>query len=160
MCWVLDTISRNVLILLSLPLPSLPLYLPPLSPFLSLSLPSFLLHSLLVSFSSLPITPSSRAFITKFMLGWKNRPFLFSYISFTLFAFPSASYWILFLLLHWLPSHFFPFVTKQHKLQLGINYSSNLHDCMFKFQLTQCFTRVRSGALIAYIIYIYIHAHM
>ena len=40
-------------------------------------------------------------------IGGINRPFLLFYISFTLFTFPSASCWILFLLLHWLPCYFY-----------------------------------------------------
>ena len=74
----------------SFPLPTLPPLFPSL-PYLPFSL-SF--------------TPSFRDFITKSKFGGINRPFLFAYISFPPFTFPSASNWIFLQFLNWLPHHF------------------------------------------------------
>ena len=79
--------------------------LPPFSfsfSFLSHPFPSS--HVLPTFFLSL--TSSSRDFITKFKFGGMNRSFPFSYISFPLFTFPSASCWIFLLFLGWFPWHF------------------------------------------------------
>ena len=61
---------------------------------------------------SLPLTPSSRNFITKFKLVGINRHFLF-YIFFTLFTFTSTSYWI-YLLISSLTS--LPFLSLCHRI--------------------------------------------
>ena len=73
--------------------PSLPYHpnLPPTPPLHHFPFPS---HLLLVISSQNAI-------------GGINHPFLCSFISFTLFTFPSASYWMFLLLLHWLPCHFY-----------------------------------------------------
>ena len=67
---------------------------------------------------TLPSIPSHE-FITKFMYGGINRPFLFSYIFLTLSTFPSAFSWVSFCLFPGFLAIFMVCQRKKHKTMLN-----------------------------------------